>query len=106
MVKRKIRWGRIAAALAIGYSTEAIVFLGLATKASSPGSQPRWFEWAFVFTQEPGRHIAYPFVMLIRPGFEEGPAYFFLFTSIIQGFVYALVVYLVLVIFRRKQSDG
>ena len=90
----KLRFApRIAtAALWVGFTTEALTLYGLTTANESP-----WADLAFTWTQEPSRHLAVYLTGLFHPGFEEGIGYFLLIMFLLQGFVYSLVAYLLLV---------
>lgn len=95
---------RIAtAALLVGFTTEALTLYGLATASTQHPNKPSWADSAFNWTQEPSRHLAVYLTDLFHPGFEEGVGYFLVILFLLQGFVYSLVAYILLVRIRRNR---
>ena len=100
---------RIAtAALLFGFATEALTLYGLTRAVThnlnkSSWNEPSWVDQAFNWTQEPSRHLAAYATPLLHPGFEEGVGYFLLILFLLQGFVYSLVAYLILVKVRKNK---
>ncbi len=92
-------WRRIVTALGIGFAIEVLLFLG------APLLPEKWIN--FHRTQEPGWHIGgFLYNYLVKCGFlEGGMGSVLLFTSIAQGIVYGLVIYLLLMVFRKKRAS-
>lgn len=94
---------RIAvAALIFGFTAEVLLLGGLWTALSHGPHEPRWADWMFKWTQEPGRHFSVFLTGLLSPGFEAGTGYFLIILFLFQGLTYGLVAYILLARIWRK----
>ena len=99
----KFRWGRLAAALGIGFGVEGLVFFAIIVTANFLPPQ-----WADVIGEWPLQPASYFVTLLAKaehPGFE-GQVGYFLLAVVLQWLIYSAVVYSLLAVSCKKRSTA
>ncbi|HTC65917.1 MAG TPA: hypothetical protein VK685_02220 [Candidatus Acidoferrum sp.] len=108
-VATRIHWRTLIAALGIAVVVELLLvrlylwYLPGALAAPQNGQTNLWLWEAIRLTQQPGLGLVRSWVGVVRPGYAELIGDMFL-VPVIQGLVFAAVIYLILDMYLRKSA--